>query len=239
MCGRDREIGHDVNDRVDEQRRQEEEEAGEDGRQRKQRPGEGGVQDQPAASDHGTRALADRRADEAKREQGQEEVREADHAAAPATDDLDEREVDEAEEQRVEDEPNLAERRVEVLAAQVGPGELECELPPAPELAKIGLERREADLVRLVDVMLGRKLARPMWIGDRGHRVQVSRCLSRSVMSTLSSGDRMRGSRARGRRPRQGRRRRAARRGRGWRRGCPARHPRLRRRERGGTPRWR
>ncbi len=59
-----------------------------------------------------------------------------------ATDDVDEREVHDPKHHRVEDQPQLAERRVEVLSPQVRARELDEELAPLPESAEVGSEWR-------------------------------------------------------------------------------------------------
>jgi hypothetical protein len=66
--------------------------------------------------------------------------------------DVHEHEVDERQQHRVEHEPELAERRVEVLRLELRARQLEGELAPPPQLAHVRPDRRQADAVRFVDV---------------------------------------------------------------------------------------
>src|SRR5262245_18721227 len=63
-----------------------------------------------------------------------------------------------------------------MLGPQARPRELDSELPSRPELAEVGAERREADLVRLVDVNLAGELAGTALFGDRAHRIRLVVC---------------------------------------------------------------
>ena len=75
------------------------------------------------------------------------------------------------------------ERRVEVLRAQVRAGELVEELAARPERPEVRAERRQPDLVRLVDVVVAAELVARPRLCDRAHsgrswrihRVQISR----------------------------------------------------------------
>ncbi len=75
-----------------------------------------------------------------------------------AANDVDQGEVDDAQHHRVEDQPELAERRVEVLRPQVRAGELIEELAARPERPEVRADGRQPDLVRLVDVVVAAEL---------------------------------------------------------------------------------
>ena len=92
-------------------------------------------------------------------EEAGDQVREEVRVAVPAgADDVDQQEVDERHQQRVEHQPQLPEGRVEVLLAQLRPGELERELAPPPDLVHVRVQRRQPHGVGHEDVALAREL---------------------------------------------------------------------------------
>ncbi len=123
------------------------------------------------------------RAHEPEGEEAEHQVGEEDRPTSAAANDVDQGEVDDAQHHRVEDQPELAQRRVEVLRAQVRAGELVEELAARPERPEVRAERRQPDLVRLVDVVVAAELValaasvrpRSQWALLEIHRVQISR----------------------------------------------------------------
>src|SRR3954447_4418418 len=155
---RHRPVGDRVDRDVDDHRRQEAQERRPHGREWQQHPRERAVEDQLAALDDRLDALRERLLEEVVEEQPRKQVREELVGVPVVVQDVDEQEVDEPEQQRIEDQPELPERRVEMLGAQVGARQLDREFAPPPELLDVRDHRRQPDAMGLVHVPPGGEL---------------------------------------------------------------------------------